>query len=154
MIFTSSVLPLSVTTRLGMTWSCIFDRNRIWNKETDRLNKILFMRKNFLTSRLSVGCNGSYTKDEPKFPMRNTDNLISQKTVWRNKVLNFEGFSRPSEEIQYFSRILSQFKDFLRWQLKCKTFSSFYKSCMNAANLTQGLKIGRIWLSGSSTAAY
>ena len=72
------------------------------------------MRKNFLTSRLPVGCNGSYTKDEPKFPMRNTDNLISQKTVWRNKVLNFEGFTRPSEEIQYFSRTLSQFKDFLR----------------------------------------
>ena len=154
MIFTSSVLPLSVTTRLGMTWSCIFDRNRIWNKETDRLNKILFMRKNFSTSRLPVGCNGSYTKDEPKFPMRNTDNLISQKTVWRNKVLNFEGFTRSSEEIQYFSRTLSQFKDFLRWQLKCKTFSSLYKSFMNAANLTQGLKIGRIWLSGSSTAAY
>ena len=60
----------------------------------------------FLTFRLPVGCTGSYTKDEPNFPLQNTGNLISQKTVWRDKVLNFEDFSRPSKEIQYFSRTL------------------------------------------------
>lgn len=114
----------------------------------------MFMCKNFLTSRLPVGCMGSYIKDEPNFPLRITGNLISQKTVWRNKVLNFDAFSRPIKEIQYFSRTLSQFKDFLRWQLKCKTFSSLHKQCMNNANLTQGLRIGSIWISGSSTAAY
>ena len=54
------------------------------------------MYKIFLTFRLPVGCTGSYTKDEPNFPLRNTGNLISQKTVWCDKVLNFEDFSRPS----------------------------------------------------------
>ena len=53
------------------------------------------MYKIFLTFRLPVGCTDSYTKDEPNFPLRNTGNLISQKTVWRDKVLNFEDFSRP-----------------------------------------------------------
>ena len=70
------------------------------------------MRKNFLTSRLPVGCTGSYTKDEPHFPLRNTGHLILQKTVWRNKVLNFGDFSRLSKEIQYFSRTLSQSRTF------------------------------------------
>ena len=91
-----------------------------------------------------MDCTGSYTKDEPNFPLQNTGNLISEKTVWHNKVLNFEDFSTLSKEIQYFSRTLNKFKDFLRRQLKCETFSSLYKRCMNAANLAQGLRILRI----------
>ena len=91
------------------------------------------MRKNFLTSRLPVGCNGSYTKDEPKFPMRNTDNLISQKTVWRNKVLNFEGFTRPSEEIQYFSRTLKPIQGLFKMTTKMqdlfKLVQIIYECC-------------------------
>ena len=70
-IFTSSVLPLSMTTWLGMTWSCI-----LGTEIQFELNKIMFMLKNFLTSRLPVGCTGSYTKDEPNFPLWNTCNLI------------------------------------------------------------------------------
>ena len=77
-IFTSSVLPLSMTTWLGMTWSCI-----LGTEIQFELNKILFMRKNFSTSRLPVGCTGSYTTDEPNFPLWNTGNLIWQKTVWQ-----------------------------------------------------------------------
>ena len=77
-IFTSSVLPLSMTTWLGMTWSCI-----LGTEIQFELNKILFMRKNFSTSRLPVGWTGSYTKDEPNFPLWNTGNLIWQKTVWQ-----------------------------------------------------------------------
>ena len=77
-IFTSSVLPLSMTKWLGMTWSCI-----LGTVIQFELNKILFMCKNFSTSRLPVGCTGSYTKDEPNFPLWNTGNLIWQKTVWQ-----------------------------------------------------------------------
>ena len=36
----------------------------------------MFMRKNVLTSRLSVGCTGSYTKHEPNYPQQNTNFTI------------------------------------------------------------------------------
>ena len=58
-------------------------------KQRNRLNKILFMHKIFLTFRLPVDCTGSYIKDEPNFPLQNTSNLISQKTVWCNKAFEF-----------------------------------------------------------------
>ena len=86
------------------------------------------MYKNFLTFRLPVGCTGSYTKDELNFPLQNTGNLISQKTVWRDKVLNFEDFSRPSKEIQYFSLTLL-FKMTTKMQDLFRLVKTKYECC-------------------------
>ena len=86
------------------------------------------MYKIFLTFRLPVGCTDSYTKDEPNFPLRNTGNRISQKTVWRDKVLNFEDFSRPSKEIQYFSWTLL-FKMTTKMQDLFKLVKTKYECC-------------------------
>ena len=36
-----------------------------------------------------LNCTGSYTKDDLNIPLQNTGNLISQKTVWRNKAFEF-----------------------------------------------------------------
>ena len=67
------------------------------------------MRKNVFT--LSLSFTASYTKDEPTFPRQK--NLILQKTVSDvDKVVNFEDFSIPNKEINYFSRTLTEFKDF------------------------------------------
>ena len=53
------------------------------------------------------------TEDEPNFPRQN--NLILQKKVsGLDKVLSFKDFSRPNEEINYFSRTSTKFKDFSR----------------------------------------
>ena len=72
-------------------------------------NKILFMHKNVFT--LSVSFTASYTKDEPTFQRQK--NLILQKIVSGvDKVVNFEDFSIPNKEINYFSRTLTEFKDF------------------------------------------
>ena len=48
------------------------------------------MHKNVVTIRLPVSLTGSYTKDEPNFPLR--DNLIEQKQCGVDKVLNFKDF--------------------------------------------------------------
>ena len=47
---------------------------------------------------------GSYTEDEPNLPQQN--NLILQEKVVLgiDNVVNFKDFSRPNEEIKYFSR--------------------------------------------------
>ena len=64
-------------------------------------NKILFMHKNVFT--LSVSFTSSYTKDEPTFQRQK--NVILQKIVSGvDKVVNFEDFSIPNKEINYFSR--------------------------------------------------
>ena len=63
-------------------------RNSIWNKETE-IKIILFMHKNVVTIRLPMNFTGSYTKDEPNFPL--WDNLISQKTVWSRQGIEFQG---------------------------------------------------------------
>ena len=82
----------------------------------------------FSTFRLPVDCSGSYIKDEPNFPLQNTGNLISQTTVWSNKALNFEDFSRPSKEIQYFFQELKQMPELCKMTSKMHlTFSSLYK---------------------------
>ena len=47
------------------------------------------MHKNVVTIRLPVNFTGSYTKDEPNFPLR--DDLISQKTVWSRQGIEFQG---------------------------------------------------------------
>ena len=53
------------------------------------------------------------TEDEPNFPRQN--NLILQKKVsGLDKVSSFKDFSRPNEEIKYFSRTSTKFKDFSR----------------------------------------
>ena len=57
------------------------------------------MHKHFLTS---VDCTDSYTKDERNFPLQNTGNLISEKTVWHNKVLNFEDFQHQVKKSSIF----------------------------------------------------
>jgi len=67
------------------------------------------MHKNVFT--LSVSFKASYTKDEPTFQRQK--NLILQKIVSGvDKVVNFEDFSIPNKEINYFSRTLTEFKDF------------------------------------------
>ena len=67
------------------------------------------MHKNVFT--LSVSFTASYTKDEPTFQRQK--NLILQKIVSGvDKVVNFEDFSIPNKEINYFSRTLTEFKDF------------------------------------------
>ena len=67
------------------------------------------MQKNVFT--LSVSFTASYTKDEPTFQRQK--NLILQKIVSGvDKVVNFEDFSIPNKEINYFSRTLTEFKDF------------------------------------------
>ena len=72
-------------------------------------NKILFMHKNVFT--LSVSFTASYTKDEPTFQRQK--NVILQKIVSGvDKVVNFGDFSIPNKEINYFSRTLTEFKDF------------------------------------------
>ena len=72
-------------------------------------SKILFMHKNVFT--LSVSFTASYTKDEPTFQRQK--NVILQKIVSGvDKVVNFEDFSIPNKEINYFSRTLTEFKDF------------------------------------------
>ena len=59
------------------------------------------MCKNGFT--LTVSFTGSYTEDEPNFPLQN--NLILQKKVsGADKMVNFKDFSRPTEGIKYFSR--------------------------------------------------
>ena len=59
------------------------------------------MYKNGFT--LMVSFTGSYTEDEPNFPLQN--NLSLQKKVSGvDKVVNFTYFSRPTEGIKYFSR--------------------------------------------------
>ena len=50
---------------------------------------MLFLHKNVVTIRLPVSLTGSYTKDEPNFPLQ--DNLISQKTVWSRQGIEFQG---------------------------------------------------------------
>ena len=48
---------------------------------------------------------GSYTEDEPSFPRQNNMFLQKIKESGVNKVaVNFKDFSRPNEEIKYFSR--------------------------------------------------
>ena len=43
------------------------------------------------------------------------NNLILQKrVVGVDKIVNFKDFSRPNKEIKYFSRTLTEFKDFSR----------------------------------------
>ena len=60
---------------------------------------------------LSVSFTASYTKDEPTFQRQK--NVILQKIVSGvDKVVNFEDFSIPNKEINYFSRTLTEFKDF------------------------------------------
>ena len=67
------------------------------------------MHKNVFT--LSVSFTASYTKDEPTFQRQK--NVILQKIVSGvDKVVNFEDFSIPNKEINYFSRTLIEFKDF------------------------------------------
>ena len=67
------------------------------------------MHKNVFT--LSVSFTASYTNDEPTFQRQK--NLILQKIVSGvDKVVNFEDFSIPNKEINYFSRTLTEFKDF------------------------------------------
>ena len=67
------------------------------------------MHKNIFT--LSVSFTASYTKDEPTFQRQK--NVILQKIVSGvDKVVNFEDFSIPNKEINYFSRTLTEFKDF------------------------------------------
>ena len=67
------------------------------------------MHKNVFT--LSVSFTASYTKDEPTFQRQK--NVILQKIVSGvDKVVNFEDFSIPNKEINYFSRTLTEFKDF------------------------------------------
>ena len=62
---------------------------------------------------LPVSSTGSYTEDEPNFPQENI--LFLQKRVKSiDKVVNFKDFSRPNIEIKYFSRTLTEFKDFSR----------------------------------------
>ena len=62
---------------------------------------------------LPVSFTGSYTEDEPNFPQENI--LFLQKRVKSiDKVVNFKDFSRPNKEIKYFSRTLTEFKDFSR----------------------------------------
>ena len=59
------------------------------------------MYKNGFT--LMVSFTGSYTEDEPNFPLQN--NLSLQKKVSGiDKFVNFKYFSRPTEGITYFSR--------------------------------------------------
>ena len=80
-----------------------------------------------------MDCTGSYIKDEPNFRLQNTSNLISQKTVWHNKALNFEDFSRPSKEIQYFfkdlKRIQGLFKTTTKMQDLLKLVQMMYECC-------------------------
>ena len=65
--------------------------------------------KNVFT--LSVSFTASYTKDEPTFQRQK--NVILQKIVSGvDKVVNFGDFSIPNKEINYFSRTLTEFKDF------------------------------------------
>ena len=60
-----------------------------------------------------MSCTGSYIRDEPNVPRQN--NLILQKKVSGvNRVVNFKDFSRRNKEIKYFSRTLTEFKDFSR----------------------------------------
>ena len=67
------------------------------------------MHKNVFT--LSVSFTASYTKDEPTFQRQK--NVILQKIVSGvDKVVNFEDFSIPNKEINYFSRTLTECKDF------------------------------------------
>ena len=67
------------------------------------------MHKNVFT--LSVSFTASYTKDEPTFQRQK--NVILQKIVSGvDKVVNFGDFSIPNKEINYFSRTLTEFKDF------------------------------------------
>ena len=47
------------------------------------------MHKKVVTIRLTVSFTGSYTKDEPNFPL--WDNLISQETVWSRQGIEFQG---------------------------------------------------------------
>ena len=47
------------------------------------------MHKNVVTITLTASFTGSYTKDKPKFPLR--DNLISQKTTWTKQGIEFKG---------------------------------------------------------------
>ena len=64
---------------------------------------------------LPVSFTGSYTEDEPNFPLENIILLFLQKRVKSiDKVVNFKDFSRPNKEIKYFSRTLTEFKDFSR----------------------------------------
>lgn len=56
---------------------------------------------------------GSYTDDEPNFHRQN--NLILHKMVAGvDNVVNFKDSSRRKKEIKYFSRNLTEFKDFSR----------------------------------------
>ena len=84
----------------------------IWNKETE-IN-IVHAKKCFYVTHEFYNIYGFLcTEDEPNFPRQN--NLILQKKVsGLDKVLSIKDFSRPNEEIKYFSRTSTKFKDFSR----------------------------------------
>ena len=64
---------------------------------------------------------GSYIDDGPNFPQQNS--LALQKIVAGiDKVVNFKDSSWPNKEIKYFSRTLTEFKDFSTWMLNFKNF--------------------------------
>ena len=91
------------------------------------------MHKNVFT--LPVSFTGSYTEEEPNFPLGN--NPVSQKVESGvNKGVNFKTFSRPNKEIMYFLRSLTEFNDFSRRLLKVKTFSVFYEPCKSMINIS------------------
>ena len=77
------------------------------------------MHKIFLTSPVSfTGSDIYYTKHKPNFPQQN--NIILQKMVSGIEIkwVNFKDFSLPNKEIQYFSRTLTEFKDFSKMSTK------------------------------------
>ena len=53
------------------------------------------MHKNVFS--LPVSFTGSYSEDEPNFPLQ-------KRVPGINKVVNFKEFSRPNKEIKYLSR--------------------------------------------------
>ena len=79
------------------------------------------------TFKLPVSFTGSYIDDEPNFPRQN--NLVLQKIVASiDKVVNFKDFSWPNKEIKYFSRTLTEFKDFSTRMLNFKTLKKPWRN--------------------------
>ena len=48
------------------------------------------------------------------FPSKKKQLILQKIVSGIDKVVNFKDFSRPNKEIKYFSRTLTEFKDFSR----------------------------------------
>ena len=66
---------------------------------------------------LAITCNCIWST-EKAFKIKKQVRYCSYTKIIFDKVVNFKDFSRPNKEIKYFSKTLTEFKDFSRQLLK------------------------------------